>query len=316
MRKVQSQNGMTLIELVVALLVGALVVLLATSFYAQSAKTTVQAQSMATLIDHQIYGLAILNEQLRLAGLGINSEPQALLSELGQLDGLIGIDAAKHLSATGRHPSKSAIASDRLTVRYVAPFDMFDCEGDVVLGPRRARLTNGQMAWIDGQVVIERYFVNKEEGGSLALRCDAARYVTDEIERDGTRDRRGLSAAYTHAIIDRGVANKNVRRAYHIRGLGDTGEVIVSDIEGFWVRWMGYQSTAVQFGRMEDLRLGTTVDGVQIAILMRAMNDQDGSDILSIFGQRLPLPTDGIPRKLHQMQIGFVNAGTAIQTKE
>lgn len=305
---------MTLIELMVALFVGALVVLMAVSFYAQSAKTMLQAQSTASSIDQQIYGMASLNEQLRLAGLGIDSEPQALLWERAQVSGLIGIDAAKHLSATGVHPSKHAIASDQLTVRYVAPHDMLDCEGGVVLGPRRARLTNGKMAWIDGQVVIERFFVHKEEDGSLALRCDAARYVIDEIERDGTRDRRGLGSAYTSAIIDQGVADRQVRKAHHIRGLGDNGEVMLADIEGFWVRWMMQQAGDVEVGRMDDVRSGLPVDGVQIAILAQT-TDADAADSVSVFGQRLSM-TQEVPRKLHQMQIAFVNTATIPKPKE
>ncbi len=295
-------------ELAVALLVSALVVLLAVGFYAQSAKTTLQAQSMAVMIDQHIYGVASLNEQLRLAGLGMTSQPQALLWDREQLHGLTGIDT-KHLSSAGRHPSNLAIASDQLTVRYVAPADMLDCEGSVVLGPRRARLTNGQMALIDGQVVIERYFVNKEADGSLALRCDAARYVTDEIERDSTRDRRGLGSAYTSAIIDRAVADRGVRRANQVRGLGDQGELMLSEIEGFWVRWIGQQAQSVQVGRMDEVQSEMLIDGVQIAILAQELSDADAENSVTIFDQRLSL-TEDKPRKLYQLQISFANAGT------
>lgn len=296
-------------ELAVALLVSTLVVLLAVSVYGQSAKTALQAQSTATLIDQQIYGVASLNEQLRLAGLGMTSKPQALLWDRAQLHGLTGIDAAKHLSLVGSHPSKHAIASDQLTVRYVAPADMLDCEGGVVLGPRRARLTDGKMALIDGQVVIERYFVHKEADGSLALRCDAARYVTDEIERDGTRDRRGLGSAYTSAIIDRAVPDRNVRRAHQVRGLGDQGEVILPDIEGFWVRWVGQQADAVRVGRMDEVQPEASIDGVQIAILVQTVSAEAALADVSIFGQRLSV-ADDLPRKLYQLQIGFVNANS------
>jgi type IV pilus assembly protein PilW len=80
-----------------------------------------------------------------------------------------------------------SVSSDQLVIQYQAHEDMFDCEGQTVLGPRLGTITqNGQIVEnhpLKGDMVIERYFLRvdtlaaaTEPGTPLALACDAGRY--------------------------------------------------------------------------------------------------------------------------------------------
>lgn len=84
---------------------------------------------------------------------------------------------------------------------------------------------------------------------------------------------------------------------------------MLSEIEGFWVRWIGQQAQSVQVGRMDEVQSEMLIDGVQIAILAQESSDTNDENNVSIFDQRLSF-IDDKPRKLYQLQISFVNAGT------
>ncbi|OOR84485.1 PilW family protein [Moraxella canis] len=310
----KNQQGMTVMELVVALGLGSLIILMAVSLYASSAKNSAQTYSIAQFIDRETLGIAAMTEQLRLTGIGMMDAPAVLVNrdELTGITTSQSINLNRQLSQTGGLPSHYAKSSDQLTIRYIAPADMWDCEGDVVLGPRRARLKNGNMSMVDGQVVIERYFVETEADGSLSLRCDAGRYITDDIVRDSTRDRRGISAPYITAIIDTQVSKRfGTDKPHHIRGLGK-GDVILSDIEGFWVQLIVDDGTLRRSMTIEDYQArwyGYPIVGVQLAILSRsspAPNTIKTQDFL-IFDDVISPPDDGLPRRLHMMTVNFVN---------
>ena len=310
-----NQQGMTLMELVVALGLGSFIVLMALSFYALSAKNSAYTHSIAQFIDRETLGITALTEQLRLAGTGIIDMPAVLVHK----EQLLGISSSQsinlnhQLSQTGGLPSHYPKSSDQLTIHYIAPADMWDCEGSVVLGPRPARLKNGKMAMVDGQIIIERYFVQTETDGSLSLRCDAGRYITDDIMRDGTRNRHGISAPYITAVIDAQVNKRfGTDKPNHIRGLGK-GDVILSDIEGFWVRLIVADGSIRHRMTIENYQThwyGYPVVGVQLAILSRsspAPNVSQTHNFL-IFDETISPPNDGLPRRLHTMNVNFVNA--------
>lgn len=318
-----AERGLTLLELVVALAIGTLVVLTAAAMYAQSLKIATWADNTAILMDKQLYGVAGLVEQLRLAGLGIDDDyAQAVLIDPAQLTGLTqgGSALSTRFLTQANHgqATQGMTASDKLTIRYVAPMDMYDCEGDLVLGPRRVRLTNGELVMVDGQVVIESYFVSSDDDG-LALRCDAARYITDSIERDGSRDRRG--SMYTNAVIDEQVKShlKNqpaIRKPYQLKGAGTqnrAGTVIMSDIDGFWVQLLTMQAGKIRQISIDDYRnqpTKTPIIGIKFAIISRAKSDlsvDKSSKLVQIFAKPVRLPADGIARRLHTADVMFVN---------
>jgi len=77
---------------------------------------------------------------------------------------------------------------------------------------------------IDGQIIVERYFV-KDNSGTLELRCDAGLYVSNHIIQDN-----GQGTA--NAIILTGANNR-----HNIHNLNDDGALIASGIDDFQVRF-------------------------------------------------------------------------------
>ncbi|MFB6348013.1 PilW family protein [Moraxella sp. ZJ142] len=319
------EQGFSLLELVVALAIGAMIVLMTVSLYASSLHRATDMHNTATVMDKEIHGIAAMSEQLRLAGLGMmDSWPQAVLINAGQLaaltDGSGSPISPKQLTQAAYTPAtiKNLPASDQLTVQYTAPADMWDCEGNLALGRRRVRLTDGTLAWVDGQVIIERYFVQREDDGTTALRCDAARYITDAIERDGTRDRRGGSI-YINAIIDERVNDNkadrtdkrlNISKSYQLRGGGGLGVVLVPNIDGFWVRLTVADRDKI-YQLPIDQYQNQPIVGVSLLVLNRAAfainHSQKIQDSIKIFGQAFTLPKDNLPRQLNQIDVAFVN---------
>ena len=118
-------------------------------FYALSAKNSAYTHSIAQFIDRETLGITAMTEQLRLAGIGIIDMPAVLVHK----EQLLGISSSQsinlnhQLSQTGGLPSHYPKSSDQLTIHYIAPADMWDCEGSVVLGPRPARLKMVRWLW-------------------------------------------------------------------------------------------------------------------------------------------------------------------------
>lgn len=313
----QAQLGFGLLELVVALLIGSLVVMLAVTMYGTGIKQLGNAHNNATWIDADLHGVQALSAQLRMAGHGMHDAmPSAVVvhpQQVAQLRHQTGGIPNTLLSQHGVQVSGAgvAMASDQLTIWYVAPMDMWDCEGNLALGARRARLKDNQMATVTGQVVIERYFVQAEEDGSLSLRCDAARYVTDDIQRDGTRDRRGLSSAFTTAIIDAQVGKSGVSTANTVQGLGGAGEVMIADIDGFWVRLNTAHQSGIRQLSIREYQSATAfpqVVGIELAILVKApIVIQTDAQLFKLFGKAISI-TDNRPRRLYQLTVPLPNA--------
>ena len=88
-----NQQGMTLMELVVALGLGSFIVLMAVNFYALSAKNSAYTHSIAQFIDRETLGITAMTEQLRLAGIGIIDMPAVLVHK----EQLLGISSS-HLT--------------------------------------------------------------------------------------------------------------------------------------------------------------------------------------------------------------------------
>lgn len=127
----------------------------------------------------------------------------------------------------------SAAKSAQLVIQYRAPQDMFDCEGRMVLGPRMSnqagdtlgetRDANGNLMparMIDGDVVVERYFIRKDTTGvatgenaarALVLACDAGRYSVNNAKQ---------------------VAESTIP----LQDFGDAGQVLMTRIDHFDVR--------------------------------------------------------------------------------
>ncbi|MFA9485758.1 MULTISPECIES: PilW family protein [unclassified Moraxella] len=242
-RRLSNSCGLSLLEMMIALLIASMVVLMVAQAYVMSLNGIVAQENLTYRLQHQIFGVQGLTESLRLAGLGIDDKvlsqpnPQGVLVHIDQLSHQSHSvsNLARYLSRADVQPknNRTTMPTHQLTIIYRAPQDMWDCEGEMALGPRNARLKGGKMRHIEGQVVIERYFVQNNDG-VMNLRCDAARFVPESITRDGTRDRRlgRGSSAYIKAIID---TESSSKAANTIIGVGSQGDVIASHVEGLWV---------------------------------------------------------------------------------
>ncbi|WP_323842056.1 MULTISPECIES: PilW family protein [unclassified Moraxella] len=325
-------RGFSLIEMMVALFIGALIVLMVGQVYVMSSQNALSQQNVADAINQQVFAFDGMMANLRLAGLGIDGSvltqatPSGILIHAKQLDGQN--KSGENLSAylTASRFIKNAhtnLPSDQLTITYRAPQDMWSCEGEMVLGPRRVRLKSGEMVDVDGQVVIERYFVQNDDG-VMNLHCDSAKFIVQNIARDGTRDRRfgQSSTSFMSAIIDDDA--KRTKSANVIYGFGGQGggQIIAHHVEGMWVRF-GVQTTdgiKLMASGDYDATLALPIVSIDLALLTHSsslINDKDdgvNEQSFAIFDKTARL-TNHAPkgdRQLHQMSIELRNAQSGI----
>lgn len=271
-----SQQGYTLIELMVALALGLLISAAAIQLFITSQTTFSLQQGGADVQDSSIFGLELMSRNIRMAnygggravmndftpigGLVLTANAAAETARLGatvpvtvnlnrvRLNGNIVKDTLltrgqglpvssgsnewsgiSNVSVVGAGPAQSA----QLVIQYRAPQDMFDCEGQRVRGSRMGNqagdvlgqivdATGTQMdaRMVDGDVVVERYFLRKDTTGvvagenaarALVLACDAGRYGVNNEQQ---------------------VAGDSIP----LTGFGDAGQVLMSRVDHFDVR--------------------------------------------------------------------------------
>lgn len=165
------QKGFTLIELIVALALGLIISAAALQLFTGGLITTRLQQAGAELQDSGVFGLEYMAHDIRLANYGNINHPE--LNDTTNLGGIvftsgttgavnlpIALDA-KFLTTTGA-VSNVNVSSDQLTILFVAPEKMFNCEGAEVAA---------------GEYVLQRYFLRKDDNAKnatdYALACDA-----------------------------------------------------------------------------------------------------------------------------------------------
>lgn len=232
------QQGFTLIELMISLVLGLLIIAAASQVYVISLRTATVQQAGSSILDANVFGLQQIENNIRMAGLGLSDVAKAGAADSGILAGgdkaaaisVLRVNGTKLssdlISRDGSGPTNTTSRSDQLTIQYRAPANMRDCEGRLVLGPRTGilDLPDNPVVSIDGQIIVERYFV-KDSNGTLELRCDAGLYVSNHIIQDN-----GQGTA--NATILTGANDR-----HNIHGLGDDGALIASDIDDFQVRF-------------------------------------------------------------------------------
>lgn len=195
----------------------------------------------------------------------------------------------KLISRDGSGPTNTtSVVSDQLTIQYRAPANMRDCEGRLVLGPRTGilDLPGNPVVSIDGQIIVERYFV-KDNNGTLELRCDAGLYVSNHIIRD---DGQGTP----NATILTGVGER-----HNIHDLGDDGALIASGIDDFQVRF-GIASGAngiryVTPTEYQTQNPNTAIITVQLGLLTKGSvpsSDAPESPTYTILGNDVGMKSD------------------------
>lgn len=178
-----SMRGFTLIELMIALVLGLLVSAAVMQVYLINTRTITIQQSASEVQDSSIFAMQAIEEHVRLANLG---NPISYITDATDHGGIVltqtnlgtnNTTATKYLtlnSATGLSNIKDK-PSDQLTIQYknITPYDLYDCEG--------GKIEVAEQDW-----VVERYFVRLATGASnsattkdLVLACTAGRVDTD-----------------------------------------------------------------------------------------------------------------------------------------
>lgn len=178
MKSITNQLGFTLLELMIALVLGLLVSAIALQLFLTSQKSATVQQGMINLQNSALFGLGGMIDSVRLANLN-SSQPYVddkvlyggiVLTANNISNNLDNFTIADGLLTRGSigESNLEGQSSDQLVIQYrVSTPNQFDCEG-------RELTAN--------DYVVERYFVKKDTDRNdpndpLALACKAARYT-------------------------------------------------------------------------------------------------------------------------------------------
>ncbi|MDH0710404.1 PilW family protein [Acinetobacter johnsonii] len=203
-----SQQGLTLIELMVALVLGLLIVAAGLAVFLNAQRSMGFQTSMGDIQQNANFGLSMLTQDLRHANLNTPSSQQVNNKLVGS--GIVFVNAnlpsAVHTNTENRLTAQEANddatgtkKSDQLTMQFkpdVRGGSQFDCEGAAIVA---------------GRTYVYRYYVdklpnNQQIAGGLdrfGLYCDAGYYV------DGSTS---------------------------VVGLGENGQLIIQNVDAFRVR--------------------------------------------------------------------------------
>jgi len=213
----------------------------------------------------------------------------------------------------------SGPVSDQLTIQFIAPTNMANCEGNNVLV---------------GDLVVERYFVRTDSNGAAtdyALACDASTPSA-------------TAAAVTAAATARTTPDETTKiiTPLPITGLGDAGQIIIPRVDHFHVLFgtmttttntattpstvtnqfayytiPQYRAAAVsaRTASTSTVTVSTRILSVQVSVLVRSVNNAQNSAIdptqsLLMFDQTAK-PTDTstrFQRRVYSTTIALRNA--------
>ena len=228
------QKGFTLIELMVALVLGLILVAAAIQLFTGGILSSQLQRANAEIQDSGVFGVDYMLRDIRLANVGnltnleindqtsyggivltgstassasnVNFVPKvgtaayidsALLSR-GSGDTVSTTDNYWKGLSNVNNTAGTAQVSDQLTIQFVAPSQMFNCEGETVLA---------------GDLVVQRYFLRRDANSTgindLALACDAN------------------TPAATAAAVS--------AQPTTVTGLGTAGQIIIPRVDHFHV---------------------------------------------------------------------------------
>lgn len=240
------QQGLTLIELMIAMALGMGVVLAAVALMQAARSTYLSVADSAQVQENGRYALDLIARTVRQANYVPQDNPAFLRDDLSGLEpGVFGIDNARvsehSTGLSSPSANRDAHGSDLLAIRFFGSGprnqpdnDMLNCAGFAVPGPNGATSLS-DLEEVRGQSI---FYVAPDSTGEPELRC---KYFT----RDG-----GWSAA-----------------------------AIVRGVESFQVLY-GVRSTGSELDYVNATRIGTRwrdVAAVRIALLARGeRNSRDG----------------------------------------
>ncbi|WP_289048075.1 prepilin-type N-terminal cleavage/methylation domain-containing protein [uncultured Psychrobacter sp.] len=156
------QSGFTLVELMISLVLGLLISAAVMQIYLANVRSATLQEAGSSIIDSNVFGIPVIEEHIRLANLGLagtvndTSEGSGIvLTQTGNLKGiklsgnadvpLALLTNTGDVTAVGTGNQWSAktatnTPSGQLTIQFRAPQNMYDCEGNLALGPREVNI--------------------------------------------------------------------------------------------------------------------------------------------------------------------------------
>lgn len=174
----RKMSGYTLVELMVALVLGLIVVLVAVQMLLAGQRSVAFQNAVLNVQDNANIGLNYIVTDLKHTNLNLINRDMRSTG----VSGLIvsdsnypaNITTNRRLSSTAdlNSPSLTEDDSDVLVIQY-RPYlaKGYDCEGEAITSPN--------------DVIVQRYFLRRDTNGAnfdLALACDAGRYANTETE--------------------------------------------------------------------------------------------------------------------------------------
>ena len=172
----RKMSGYTLVELMVALVLGLIVVLVAVQMLLAGQRSVAFQNAVLNVQDNANIGLNYIVTDLKHTNLNLINRDMRSTG----VSGLIvsdsnypaNITTNRRLSSTAdlNSPSLTEDDSDVLVIQYKPNLAKgYDCEGEAITSPN--------------EVIVQRYFLRRDTNGArfdLALACDAGRYANTE----------------------------------------------------------------------------------------------------------------------------------------
>lgn len=270
------QNGFTLIELMIALVLGLIVTASATLLFLSGQRNLALQHSASLLQDDQSFGLSYITSHIRLANLNNNLsiiKPGIAKSGIvfDQNNFPDGVKVAEEFdteygSLTTNEDSnftRSAdIKNDQLVIQYrPAEVGGFDCAGGKIESRH--------------QFVVERYFIR--------IDTNPASHETESQEKQV------LACAAGRYRIPEETGNTTLDSSFYGKG-----EVILKRVELFKVRFLVQDETGKKYISLEDYKKLTSsyprILSVQLAVISRAA--EPSNDNAVVLAPKFKLWTD------------------------
>ena len=208
------ERGFTLLELMIALVLGLLIIAAALALFMNAQKSMNFQSGMSSLQQNANFGLAQMAHEIRHANLNTPSEQKINNKDIGSgvifaasnLPTAVGSGAdSKYFTRFGLADdatnSAAGSQSDQLTIQFVPDIrggEQYDCEGSLI---------------VDGRTYVYRYYLDK---------------LPNEQQIAGALDRYGLycdAGYYKDSLPD-------------VVGLGVKGQLVLQNVDAFKIRFL------------------------------------------------------------------------------
>lgn len=318
------QTGFTLVELMISLVLGLLISAAVMQIYLANVRSATLQEAGSSIIDSNVFGIPVIEEHIRLANLGLagtvndTSEGSGIvLTQTGNLKGiklsgnadvpLALLTNTGDVTAVGTGNQWSAktatnTPSGQLTIQFRAPQNMYDCEGNLALGPREVNI-NKIKKIIDGQIVIERYYLHAQDASKpnqLSLYCDAGKYITEDMDKYSEQ---GQTSSPSTVFSD-----KNV-----IKDFGDKGIAIVEQMDYFDVLLGTRDGGNIRYYTVKQYKDSLSkpeIISVKIGGVIRSNNVVQTSELnneFSVLGKNIKLKADATDVEKKYLRFAFQN---------